>query len=533
MRHRIVVLGAGTGGTLTANRLRRLYGEQAEIVVVDRDDRPRLPAGPALRARSASSGPRTSSARAASSCTTGSSSGSPRWTGSRPPPNTVHLADGVRARLRRAGDRQRRLAALRGDRGPARRPAGARASSPSTRVEDAVALRDALRRLRARPARREPDRHADQMPGRAARVLLPRRLVPARARGPRPRSRSPTRRRSTPPSPSRSPPSTSAACSSEKEIALETEFATGRVDGEPAASWSAGTSARSPSTCWSRSRCTAAPRSSPARPASATSSASSPSTSTRCRARPPPNVFAIGDAASLPTSKAGSSTHFEGETLCANVERRLAGEELEGSYDGHVNCFIESGFHKALLIDFNYEVEPLPGRYPEPHLGPLPLLRESRLNHLGKLAFQPLYWHMLLPGRDIPGVGAEMSMAGKQTTASDKEETDEHRHLRRHAGRGRRRGLPDRPEPVERAGRRRDRRRGRDRGADRPPLAGRQLHARHLPGVRLGALDPHPRQSLRASRSRSCTSCSRKGRRSWPPRSPASRSRAAASRRKR
>jgi sulfide:quinone oxidoreductase len=127
-----------------------------------------------------------------------------------------------------------------------------------------------------------------------------------------------------------------------------------------------------------------------------------------------PNVFAIGDAASLPTSKAGSATHFEAETLCANLTRFLAGEEPQGSYDGHVNCFIESGFHRALLIDFNYEVEPLPGRYPGAHLGPLPLLRESRLNHLGKLAFEPLYWHVLLPGREIPGVGAQMSMAGKQ-----------------------------------------------------------------------------------------------------------------------
>jgi sulfide:quinone oxidoreductase len=131
-----------------------------------------------------------------------------------------------------------------------------------------------------------------------------------------------------------------------------------------------------------------------------------------------PNVFAIGDAASLPTSKAGSATHFEGETLAANVRRFLAGERLEGSYDGHVNCFIESGFHKALLIDFNYDVEPLPGRYPEPHVGPLPLLRESRLNHLGKLAFQPLYWHMLLPGRDIPGIDARMAGAGRQPTSS-------------------------------------------------------------------------------------------------------------------
>jgi len=133
-----------------------------------------------------------------------------------------------------------------------------------------------------------------------------------------------------------------------------------------------------------------------------------------------PNVFAIGDATNLPTSKAGSATHFEGETLTANIGRFLAGEKLEGSYDGHVNCFIETGFHKALLIDFNYEVEPLPGKYPVPYAGPLPLLKESRLNHLAKLAFQPFYWHALLPGRDMPGIGAQMSMAGKRPVKSNK-----------------------------------------------------------------------------------------------------------------
>jgi sulfide:quinone oxidoreductase len=131
------------------------------------------------------------------------------------------------------------------------------------------------------------------------------------------------------------------------------------------------------------------------------------------QSRTAPNVFAIGDAGDFPTSKAGSAAHFQGETLTENVRRFLAGEELAAGYDGHVNCFIESGFHKALLIDFNYETEPLPGLYPDPHLGPLPLLRESRRNHLAKLAFQSLYWHMLLPGHDIPRVSAQMSMAGK------------------------------------------------------------------------------------------------------------------------
>ncbi len=126
-----------------------------------------------------------------------------------------------------------------------------------------------------------------------------------------------------------------------------------------------------------------------------------------------PNVFALGDATNVPTSKAGSVTHFEGEILTENVRRFLAGEELDASYDGHANCFIETGFSKALLIDFNYETEPLPGRFPT-GVGPMPLLKESRLNHLGKLMFQWMYWHMLLPGRDIPGIAPTMQMAGKQ-----------------------------------------------------------------------------------------------------------------------
>jgi sulfide:quinone oxidoreductase len=125
-----------------------------------------------------------------------------------------------------------------------------------------------------------------------------------------------------------------------------------------------------------------------------------------------PDIFVIGDAADVPASKAGSVTHFEGETLVGNVVRFVRGEPLEAGFDGHANCFIETGFHKALLIDFNYDTEPLPGHYPGP-LG-LPLLRQSRLNHVGKLLFESLYWHSLLPGRDLPGVGASMPAAGKK-----------------------------------------------------------------------------------------------------------------------
>ena len=130
----------------------------------------------------------------------------------------------------------------------------------------------------------------------------------------------------------------------------------------------------------------------------------------------------IGDAANVPASKAGSVTHFEGETLVENIRRFLAGERAGGGFDGHANCFIETGFHKALLIDFNYDTEPLPGHYPS-RTSALPLLKESRLNHLGKLMFQWVYWHGLLPGRDIPGIGS--TCRRRQAPAPTKESTDD------------------------------------------------------------------------------------------------------------
>ena len=130
------------------------------------------------------------------------------------------------------------------------------------------------------------------------------------------------------------------------------------------------------------------------------------------------DIFVIGDAAAVPTSKAGSVTHFEGEVLTRNVARRLAGEPPDAAFDGHTNCFIESGFGKALLIDFNYDTEPVPGHFPGP-VG-LPLLKQSRLNHLGKLMFAWLYWHVLLPGREIPGIPTAMPVTGKRFPAEER-----------------------------------------------------------------------------------------------------------------
>jgi sulfide:quinone oxidoreductase len=126
-----------------------------------------------------------------------------------------------------------------------------------------------------------------------------------------------------------------------------------------------------------------------------------------------PDVFVIGDATNVPTSKAGSVVHFEAEILTENILSYIKGKEMTEQFDGHANCFIETGGGKALLIDFNYDHEPVTGTFPIAGIGPLRLLKESRFNHFGKLAFRWVYWNMLLKARPIPFVSARMNEAGK------------------------------------------------------------------------------------------------------------------------
>jgi sulfide:quinone oxidoreductase len=138
------------------------------------------------------------------------------------------------------------------------------------------------------------------------------------------------------------------------------------------------------------------------------------------------NIFAVGDASDIPASKAGSVAHFSVEVFVDNFLQLIRGQRVTGSFDGHANCFVETGDGKALLIDFNYDTQPLPGKYPLPVVGPLSLLKETRANHLGKLAFRWVYWNVLLPGRPLP-LPSRMSMAGKvapveTTTATPPEE---------------------------------------------------------------------------------------------------------------
>ena len=125
------------------------------------------------------------------------------------------------------------------------------------------------------------------------------------------------------------------------------------------------------------------------------------------------NVWVLGDATNVPTSKSGSVAHFEHEIVVENILRQIKGQSPKAAFDGHANCFIESGFNKGLMIDFNYETEPLVGYYPMPRVGPFSLLKETQINHLGKLGFRWIYWNILMPGHHLP-VSNQMSMMGKQ-----------------------------------------------------------------------------------------------------------------------
>jgi len=124
-------------------------------------------------------------------------------------------------------------------------------------------------------------------------------------------------------------------------------------------------------------------------------------------------VYVIGDATNVPTSKAGSVAHYEADVVVFNIMAEIYGAKPEEIYDGHSTCFIVYSKGTSSLIDFNYKIEPLPGKFPMPKLGPFSLLKETTANWYGKLAFEPLYWNVLLDGKHL-GMPPTLVMAGKQ-----------------------------------------------------------------------------------------------------------------------
>ena len=125
------------------------------------------------------------------------------------------------------------------------------------------------------------------------------------------------------------------------------------------------------------------------------------------------NIYVIGDATNVPTSKAGSVAHYEADVVVFNIMSEIHGVKPEEIYDGHSTCFIVYSKGTSSLIDFNYKIEPLHGKFPAPKFGPFSLLKETKMNWYGKLGFEALYWNVLLAGRHL-GAPPTLVMAGKE-----------------------------------------------------------------------------------------------------------------------
>ncbi|MCD4719055.1 MAG: NAD(P)/FAD-dependent oxidoreductase [Desulfobacula sp.] len=123
-------------------------------------------------------------------------------------------------------------------------------------------------------------------------------------------------------------------------------------------------------------------------------------------------IFVIGDTTNVPASKAGSTAHYMAYTLVDNLIREIDGHAALPKFDGHATCFLASGFEKAILLDFSYDVEPLPGKFPFPGMGPFSLLKESLSNYWGKMMFRWVYWNLMMKGLDLP-LEPQMNLAGK------------------------------------------------------------------------------------------------------------------------
>lgn len=129
------------------------------------------------------------------------------------------------------------------------------------------------------------------------------------------------------------------------------------------------------------------------------------------------DVYVLGDAGTLPTSKSGTVTHFSAEVFIENFLARWRARssvrcQPERRFDGHSICFIDTGDRRAIMLDFNYETPPLPGVFPLPVIGPVPLLRASYLSRRLKLGLAWYYWHMVLRGGRLP-LPIDLIKAGK------------------------------------------------------------------------------------------------------------------------
>ena len=79
-----------------------------------------------------------------------------------------------------------------------------------------------------------------------------------------------------------------------------------------------------------------------------------------------PNIYAIGDVVSIPLTlgkplpKAGVFAHREGEVVARNIARAITGTGTPARFDGHGECFIETGDGEAGFGGGDFYAEPKP-----------------------------------------------------------------------------------------------------------------------------------------------------------------------------
>lgn len=91
------------------------------------------------------------------------------------------------------------------------------------------------------------------------------------------------------------------------------------------------------------------------------------------------DVFVVGDTTNIPISKAGSTAHFEADTVVDNLSSLILEDRWARNYDGKVFCFVETGMDTGTYVWFNYTTPPNPGP-------------PSQMVHWFKLAYNRLYW---------------------------------------------------------------------------------------------------------------------------------------------
>lgn len=106
-----------------------------------------------------------------------------------------------------------------------------------------------------------------------------------------------------------------------------------------------------------------------------------------------PNVFGLGDASGLPTSKTGAAIRKQAPVVARNLIAAMSGDPLPARYDGYTSCPLVTGYGKLVLAEFDYDKNPA-------ETFPFDQSKERRSMYLLKAYGLPLmYWRGMLRGR--------------------------------------------------------------------------------------------------------------------------------------